>query len=136
MEAYQFNESKAFALVDKNLSWLPIFGEQSFKVLVCYISRQIPNKQAATLRISLLPRPPQKREVRFKSLQRSRAVRAITVCSCTAELRPPPAGKPRGTSRAPHASTNLGLRPKEPTARPRSPPPTQAPRPPALPGVD
>lgn len=80
MNAYQFNESKAFPLVDKNLSWLPVFGKQSFKVFICDISRQIPNKQPAALCVRLLPGPPQQREVRFKPLQRIRPVRATTEC--------------------------------------------------------
>lgn len=67
---FQFNESKAFPFVDKNLSWLPILGKQPLKVFIRYISRQIPHKQTAALSIGLLPGPPQKREIRFKTLVR------------------------------------------------------------------
>lgn len=58
-DAYQLNEAKAFSFVDKNLSRLPVFGKQPLKVFIRYIGGQIPNKQPAPLRVSLLPGPPQ-----------------------------------------------------------------------------
>lgn len=120
MKAYQFNESKAFPFVDKNLSWLPILGKQPFKVFIRYIGRQIPHKQTAALRIRLLPGPPQKRQIRFKTLRGSKAGRSQPFAA------PQPAGEAETTPLWPQIPSG-GLAPRPGAPRPRCAPRPRAP---------
>lgn len=54
MSPYQSDETKAFPLVDKDLSGLPIFCKHPPEIVLCDVVGQVTNKQAAPLCVGLL----------------------------------------------------------------------------------
>lgn len=54
MTPYQSDETKAFPLVDKDLSGLPIFCKHLPEIVLCDVVGQVTNKQAAPLCVGLL----------------------------------------------------------------------------------
>lgn len=70
---YQSNEAKAFALVDEDLAGFSIFRKQLPEVFLRDIVGQVPNKQAAPLRVRLFPRFQEHRQCSFEFLFKTTA---------------------------------------------------------------